>query len=529
MCDLSAYVREPLRVDAELALYRGRPAAGHEPSVLLLTTSSAHPSPATAAKLEREYALAADLDPAWAAVPRALVDDDGRPTLVLGDPGGEPLERLLGAPMEPGSVLRIGIRLAHALSQLHGRGLIHKDVKPANVLVDRITGEARLIGFGIASRRSRERQAPDPPEIVAGTLAYMAPEQTGRMNRSVDARSDLYALGVTLYELLTGDLPFTASDPIEWIHCHIARVPVPPAERLSTVPEVLSAIVMKLLAKMPEDRYQTAAGIEHDLRCCWAAWEQQGRIDGFPLGERDLPDRLRIPERLYGRAREIESLLDAFGRVVRGGPPEIVLVAGPSGIGKSAVVHELHKALVRSRGLFAAGKFDQYTRNVPYATVAQALRGLVRHLLAKRDDELAGWRDAITDALGPNARLIVDLVPELQLVTGEPPPVPSLPPHDAHKHFQRVLRRFVAVFARPEHPLVLFLDDLQWLDAATLELLELLLTGPELGPLLLIGAYRNDEVADTHPLTRTLDAVRRSGSAYATSSSDRSRATTSGS
>jgi len=510
--DLSAYVRETLREDGELALSRGRHATRHgEPSILLLTPIATRPSPATVAKLGREYALAADFEPAWAVVPRALVDDDGRPALVLDDPGGEPLDRLVDAPMEPGSALRIAVGLAHALSELHGLGLIHKDVKPANALVDRAMGEARLMGFGIASRLPRQRQAPEPPEIIAGTLAYMAPEQTGRMNRSVDARSDLYALGVTLYELLTASLPFTASDPMEWVHCHIARVPVPPAERLRTVPEALSTIVMKLLAKAPEDRYQTAAGVKHDLRRCLAAWGNRGRIVAFSLGERDLPDRLQIPERLYGRAREVETLLDAFGRVVRRGTTELVLVAGSSGVGKSAVVHELHKALVPTRGLFAAGKFDQYRRDVPYATLAQAFRSLVQHLLCKRDAELAGWRDALTDALGANAQLIVDVVPELTLVVGEPTPVLPLPVHDAHNHVQRVFRRFLGVFARPDHPLALFLDDLQWLDAATLDLLEILLSEPDVGPLLLIGAYRNDEIDGSHPLTRRLAAMRGAG------------------
>ena len=244
--------------------------------------------------------------------------------------------------------------------------------------MNRADGEVRLTGFGIASRLPRERQAPEPPETIAGTLAYMAPEQTGRMNRSVDARSDLYALGITLYQMLTGTLPFTAADPMEWVHCHIARKPVPPAERLEMFPAPVSEIIMKLLAKTAEERYQTASGVERDLRRCLADWEPSGRIDDFPLGEHDIPDRLLIPEQLYGRAREVETLIAAFDRIVESGGPELVLVSGYSGIGKSAVVHELHKALVPPRGLFASGKFDQYKRDIPYATLAQAFQGLIR-------------------------------------------------------------------------------------------------------------------------------------------------------
>ena len=270
---------------------------------------------------------------------------------------------------------------------------------------------------------------------------------------------------------------------------------------------------MKLLAKTAEERYQTAAGLERDLRRCLAQWEAERRIDDFPLGEHDTPDRLVIPEKLYGRAREVETLLAAFDRVVQGGLPELVLVSGYSGIGKSSVVNELHKVLLPPRALFAAGKFDQYKRDIPYSTLAQAFQSLVRPLLAKSDIELADWREALREALGPNGQLMVDLVPELRLIIGEQAPVPELPPQDAQRRFQLVLRRFFAVFARADHPLALFLDDLQWLDAATLDLLEDLLTHPDVRHVLLIGAYRDNEVTAGHPLLGTLDRIRSAGAA----------------
>src|SRR6516164_3010206 len=383
----SQHVLEVVRKDQEFVLYRSeRPDPAGSPSVLLLVPKSERPAPETLKKIEHEYSLRDELDSAWAVRPLTLSQQRGQTTLVLEDPGGKTLDQVLAGPMEATRFLRLAASLATALTGLHKKDLIHKDVKPANVLVNPTTDQVRLMGFGIASRLPRERQAAAPPEFIAGTLSYMAPEQTGRMNRSIDSRSDLYALGVTLYQMLTGSLPFTASDPMELVHCHIARQPVPPGERLKGIPGPVSAIIMKLLAKT-EERYQTAAGVERDLRRCLAEWETQNRIDEFQLGEQDTPDRLLIPEKLYGREPEINALLASFDRVVAGGRPELVLVSGYSGIGKSSVVNELHKVLVPPRGLFASGKFDQYKRDIPYSTLAQAFQSLVRPLLAKSEAE----------------------------------------------------------------------------------------------------------------------------------------------
>ena len=509
--ELSGYTLELLRKDQELALYRGYSNGGNAPSILLLTTLSALPTPETLKKIEHEYSLTNELDTTWALRPMTLSQYNERSVLVFEDPGGEPLNRLVDGSVEMKVFLRLAVGIADAVGQLHKRHVIHKDLKPSNVLVASESGRVWLTGFGIASRLVRERQPLKSPEFIAGTLAYMAPEQTGRMNRSIDTRTDLYAFGVTLYELLTGSLPFIASDPMEWVHSHIARQPVPPHERSKNIPLPISAIIMKLLAKTPEDRYQTAYGAKRDLERCVAEWENHGNINQFPLGEHDVPDKLLIPEKLYGRASEIDRLVASFDRIVSGGRPELVLVSGYAGIGKSSVVNELHKALVPPRALFASGKFDQYKRDIPYAILAQAFQSLIHPLLGKSEAELAQWRDALHKALDQNGQLIVDLVPELNLIIGEQPRVPELSTQDAQHRFQIVFRRFISVFARSEHPLALFLDDLQWLDAATLDLIEDLLTQSDVRHFMLIGAYRNNEVDPTHPLMLKLEAIRQTG------------------
>ena len=470
-----------------------------------------HQTPGSVDRLAHEYALKDYLESAWALRPLELLNERGQTILVVEAPDGEPLVRHIGSPMELAIFLPLAVSMSVALGRLHERGFVHKDVKPANVMINVADGKAWLTGFGIASHLPREHQAPEPPEYIAGTLPYMAPEQTGRINRSINSRSDLYSLGISLYQMLTGALPFSASDPMEWVHCHVARRPESPKERLTDIPDAVSAIIMKLLAKTPEERYQTAAGVESDLQRCLAAWRDGRAIDAFELGEHDKPDRLMVPEKLYGRTREVDTLLTSFDRVAAGGKPELLLVSGYSGIGKSSVVNELHRILVAPRGLFASGKFDQYKRDIPCATLAQAFQSLIRPLLGKAEAELRTWREDLGRALSPNGALIVDLVPELKFVIGEQPAVPELPPQDMKARFQQAIRQFIGVFARPEHPLALFVDDLQWLDAATLDVLEDLLVHPDVKHLMVVGAYRDNEVGPAHPLTGKLETIRASG------------------
>ena len=506
MTDLSTYEVVSLWEDGEFVVSRAT--RDNEPSLLLFASLSAELGATGNARLQRALSLRDEVQSSWAARPSELLENSGRLTLVSEDPGGALLAQQVGAPWPLTRFLRVGIGMTRALRQLHARGVIHKDVKPANFLVD-AADRVWLTGFGFASRMRRERQLPEPPEFIAGTLAYMAPEQTGRMNRSLDSRSDLYALGVSFYEMLAGVLPFSATDPMEWVHCHIARQPRSLHDRAPIVPAPIVAIVSKLLRKNAEDRYQTARGVERDLERALQAYEASGSIESFSVGADDVSDRLVVPEKLYGREREISVLFSSLERVVSEAETQLVLVSGYSGIGKSSVVNELHKVLVAPRGLFAAGKFDQYKRDIPYATLAQALELLIRQVLGSNEAQIAVWREQFSSALGGNAQLICNLVPELELVIGKQPPVPELPPQLAHSRFQSAVRRFLSVFAREEHPLALFLDDLQWLDAATLELLEYLLDDAEMRHLLLVGAYRDNEVGPTHPLSFMLEKWRR--------------------
>jgi len=501
---------ETLRQDGEFVFARGITARDSS-SVLVLSPVASPASLLTIEKLKHEFALRDHLDAAWAAKPRELAGEHGRTALFLDDPGAELLSRCIARPWAIEDFLRVSIGMLVALGRVHAQGLIHKDIKPEHVFVDVASGRAWLTGFGIASRLPRERQALEPASAIVGSFAYMAPEQTGRMNRSIDLRSDLYSMGVTLYQMLTARLPFSASEPLEWIHCHIARTPAPIVAARDEMLGSLPAIILKLLAKAAEGRYQSAVGVESDLRQCLSEWQVNGRISDFALGTNDSSGHLLVPEKLYGREAEIDALLASFESVVRSGNKELVLISGYSGIGKSSVVSEIHKLMVLPQGRFAAAKFDQYQRDIPYAAIGQAFGGLIREVLAMGHSDMAAWRAALCNGLGTNGQLIVNLIPELEIVIGRQPAVPDLPGAEAHARLLAVFRGFLGVVATREHPLVLFLDDLQWLDAATLALLEHLATSPDLRHVLIIGAYRDNDVEPSHPLVRILTAIRSAG------------------
>jgi len=504
-------------------------------SVIIKTLKAEYPTLEQLTRLRHEYQILQSLDIEGIIKPLALENYQNGLALILSDSGGEPLKNLIADPsLDLSLFLQIAIQLASILAQLHQNNIIHKDIKPQNILINAKIGRIHLIDFSISSYLSRENKTLSNPNFLEGTLAYMSPEQTGRMNRSIDYRSDFYSLGVTFYEMLTGQLPFQATDSLELIHCHIAKTPVPPHLINSETPEVLSEIVMKLLAKTAEERYQSALGLKADLEICLKMLQTSGEISRFKVGELDLFSQFYIPQKLYGREQEVSLLMDAFQRVSGEGTEnrvhnlyeegveknfqskiqnpkskiEVMLISGYSGIGKSSLVNEIHKALVGTRGYFISGKFDQFQRNIPYSAIINAFQVLVKQLLTENEAKLSQWKEKLLAALGKNARIIIDVVPEVELIIGKQPAVPELAPTEAQNRFNFVFQNFIRVFCSQEHPLVIFLDDLQWTDSATLKLLEVIMTDAETGYLLFIGAYRDNEVNLTHPLMLTLDSLR---------------------
>ncbi|MBX9252796.1 AAA family ATPase [Desmonostoc muscorum CCALA 125] len=413
-----------------------------------------------------------------------------------------------------GEFLEIAIALCNTLDILYREQIIHKDIKPSNILINPQTKEVKLIDFSIASLLPRETQEIQNTNTIEGTLAYLSPEQTGRMNRLIDYRSDFYSLGVTFYELLTGQLPFISEDPMELVHCHLAKTPIPVNQINFHIPLILSEIISKLMAKNAEDRYQSALGIKHDLKICLEQLQKTATIKPFALGEGDISDRFLIPEKLYGRETEVQTLLQAFERVAN--PPEsglrgveMMLVAGFSGIGKTAVVNEVNKPIVRQRGYFIKGKYDQFKRNIPFSAFVQAFRNLMGQLLSESDAQLQTWKTKILEAVGDNGQVLIEVIPELERIIGTQPPATELSATAAQNRFNLVMQKFVQIFTSLEHPLVMFLDDLQWADSASLKLLQLLMSGT--GHLLILGAYRDNEVSPVHPFILTVDEIAKAG------------------
>ena len=503
---------EKLHQGQRTSVYRAvRKADGHK--VVLRVLDGNDPVAGRIERLKHELDLRSMLHGLPAVEPLALSTLNGVPALELEDFVGESLDRLVTAPLSVDDFLPLAIAVAAAVADIHSRGLIHKDLNPGSILFDPKTRRVKVANFGAASRVAREQTAAGPERLLEESLPYVSPEQTGRMNRAVDSRSDLYSLGITYYQLLTGRLPFTASDVIGWVHCHVARKPAPLVRFRDALPSVLSDIVLKLLAKVPDDRYQSAAGLQRDLERCLRQWRETGTITPFALGAEDTSDRFLVPQAVYGREAEYGALREAFERVVATGQPELVLVSGPSGIGKSAVVYELRRPIIGRQGFFVSAKFERGKRDIPYLAVIRAFRELVLDILTESTEQISAWRRRIIDALGPNGRLIVDILPEIELVIGpgaQPEP-PALPLGDAENRMRMVIRQFVCAFGRPEHPLTLFLDDLQWVDAASANLVADLATDPATRHVLLIATSRTDDVPAAQPVAATLDKLRASG------------------
>ncbi|MEY2935869.1 MAG: hypothetical protein RL033_6618, partial [Pseudomonadota bacterium] len=473
--------------------------------VRIKVTRRDFPRPEELAQVRHELSLLQQLAGAPVAHALELVRVGSGLGLVLEDAGEQSFDRLFPSGATSLELwLRLAVGAAEALEAVHARGVLHKDIKPQHFFV---TDDERvvLIDFSIATTIGHEETRPEGLDTLEGTLPYISPEQTGRMNRSVDRRSDLYSFGVTLYQTLTGVLPFTATDPLELVHCHIARFPSPPCSVEPSIPQQVSDLVLRLLAKVAEERYQTADGVRADLARCLEQLCEHGRIEPFPLGQEDHSDSLQIPQKLYGRGADLAALQERF-ESAKQGSAELVLITGSSGIGKSALVHELYKDLGRG-GQLIGGKFDQFNRSVPYAAIAQACAELVQAQLASAPTVLAAWTERVRDALGGNARVLIDIVPSLTLVLSEPAPLPELGPAESQHRFERTFLRFLAASAAPGRPLVLLLDDLQWADAASLRLLKLVLSNPEQRCLLCIGNYRDREVDAVHPLTQLIAEV----------------------
>ncbi|HWO01849.1 MAG TPA: serine/threonine-protein kinase PknK, partial [Blastocatellia bacterium] len=492
------------------ALYRGRRIEDQRPAVL----KTARRNPQVAADvelLEREFQTLHELF--IEGVPRAyeLIRHDGGCVLVLEDRGGAPLQRLLESHRaDLDFFFKIAIQAADILSKLHRRNIIHRNLNPRSVIFNGATGETQIAEFSFASGAASESHWLLPHRLSSEALPYISPEQTGRMNRATDHRTDFYSLGVVFYELLTGVRPFRSDDPLEIIHGHIAKTPPAPAEVEPTIPGPVSEIIMRLLSKNAEHRYQSALGLREDLEACAVQWEAHRRIGPLPLGQRDVPDHFVISQQLYGRDREVEQLLGAFDRVCEG-PAAMMLVSGYAGVGKTSLIQELYKPIVRQRGYFIAGKFDQIARSTPFGALIQAFRGFIQQLLTESEDRLAAWRFQLAEVLDANGSVIAEVIPEIELILGKQPPSPGLAPTEAQNRFRLVFQNFVGAIARKEHPLVIFLDDLQWVDSATLNLLGPLLTSPDVEHLFLIGAYRDNEVDPSHSLMRALGALEAEG------------------
>ncbi|MBB1125631.1 diguanylate cyclase domain-containing protein [Thiospirillum jenense] len=480
--------------------------------VILKFLKQDYPAAAELARYKQEYKLTSSLKLKGVIKAYGLKKYQRTLVMFIEDFDGESLNKLhTDCPLALDDFLPLAINIASILGRIHHANIIHKDINPANIVNNPATRELKIIDFGISTRLTRENPTLKNPNVLEGTLSYISPEQTGRMNRSLDYRTDLYSLGVTFYELLVGQLPFITEDDLELIHCHIARQPINPTEIQSYIPQIVSDIILKLMAKNAEDRYQSAWGLQTDLERCLKQLQTTSSIQPFTLATADISDKFQLVQKLYGREAEIQTLLDTF-HLVTGDSAQMrmILVAGYSGIGKSALVRELYKPITEKRGYFITGKFDQFQRNVPYSAIVQALSELVKAVLTERVTQLSQWRNRLLSALGANGQVVVDLIPELELIIGQQPPVPELGANESQNRFNFVFQNFIKVFAQPQHPLTLFIDDLQWADGASLKLIQLLMSG-EAQALFLIGAYRDNEVSAAHPLMLTLDEITHSG------------------
>ncbi|MDJ0557386.1 MAG: AAA family ATPase, partial [Microcoleaceae cyanobacterium MO_207.B10] len=487
-------------------VYRGK-REEDDRAVILKLSKGDYPSEADNNRYREEYQMLLSLNLPGVITVYRLEKNRNNLVIILEDFGGESLKTLIASQkFTILGFLNLAIKIAESLGEIHSNNIIHKDINPSNIIFNPTTGELKIIDFSISARLNREKIHLENSNLLEGTIAYISPEQTGRMNSFLDYRTDFYSLGVTFYELLTQRLPFSTTDAMELVHAHIAKQPIPPHEINSEIPPIISNIVLKLLAKTAAQRYQSAWGLIADLDECLNQLKMTGKIEEFTLGSQDISDKFQIPAKLYGRQSEIEALMAGFERVCQG-TKEMMLVAGYSGIGKSALVQTISQPIIRQSGYFIWGKFDQFQRSIPYSAIVSAFSELVRIILSESEAKLNEWRNKLLAAFGTNGQIIIDVIPELELIVGVQPTMQELGPNEAQNRFNIVFQNFINLFCKPEHPLVIFLDDLQWADSATLKLIKLMMTDEEKKYLFLIGAYRDNEVDPNHPLEMTLNAI----------------------
>ncbi len=513
MITLSGYqLLHKLYESDQSLIYRGYRQSDRQPMIFKILKQE-YPSPTELTRYQQEYEITRRLEVDSAIHTYGLEKYKNTLIILLEDFGGESLSHLIKhRSFSLEDILKIAIKVTEGLAQIHEMNIIHKDINPANIIVNLEKEQVKIIDFGISTALPKENPILQSPNVLEGTLYYISPEQTGRMNCALDYRTDFYSLGATLYELLTSRPPFISNDEMELIHCHLARIPIAPHQIDPLIPPILSEITLKLLAKRADERYQSAWGIKADLEISLEQLQEQNQIVSFPLALKDHSHRFQLPQKLYGREAEIQTLLAAFDRVCNQVPSqsEIVLISGYSGVGKSALVREIYQPLTKARGFFIAGKFDQYQRDIPYSAIILAFQDLISQLLTEKENKLTIWRRKLKAALGNNGQVMIEVIPDIELIIGSQLSIPVLPPTEAQNRFNFVFERFIQVFTQPDHPLVIFLDDLQWSDPASLQLLQRLIKGENSQSLLLIGAYRDREINLTHPLHFTLEVIQKS-------------------
>jgi serine/threonine protein kinase len=510
---LNYQIKEKLNEGTHSIVYRACRRDDNQ-GVILKVMKQEYPTSEEITYFKREYEVIRALSGTPGVVQAyGLEKVENRFMLILEDFGGESLTRLIQQKHvnpELSELMHLAIQIAKILGEIHSQNVIHKNINPSNIVWNPKTGQVKIIDFGFSARLPGEKEIMRNLNMLEGTLPYMAPEQTGRMNRAIDYRTDFYSFGVSFYEILTGRLPFETTDVLELVHCHIAKIPIPVHEQNSKIPEILSKMISRLMAKNVEERYQSISGIIFDLHKCMVELLSKGRIDCFDIGQQDVFDKFQIPQKLYGRAREMETLLDAFEQASNG-TTEIMVVTGYSGIGKTSLVREIHQQLIEKQGYFITGKFDQFKHDIPYTSLIQAFHVLIRQILTESEEKISFWKERLLETLGLNGQVIVNVIPDIELIIGKQPPVEELPPTESQNRFNLVIQNFIRVFAQPNHPLTIFLDDLQWIDSASLKLIRLLVTDPETKFIFFIGAYRDNEVDAAHHLILTLNDIKKAG------------------